>query len=92
MIEKALGIFGIYQCKDYSVLLPNNMLLSYLKHIILYTILHIVFNMERKLREINGSYILTIPKQVCDLYNFKPNDRFSIEPIGNSELRLRKIL
>jgi len=47
--------------------------------------------MERKLREINGSYIITIPKQVCDLYDFKPNDMFSIEPIGNNELRLRKI-
>ena len=52
---------------------------------------HLVFNMERKLREINGSYIITIPKQVCDLYGFKPNDKFSIEPIGIGELRLRKI-
>ena len=48
--------------------------------------------MERKLREINGSYIITIPKQVCDLYNFKPNDRFNIEPIVNNELRSRKVL
>jgi len=47
--------------------------------------------MERKLREINGSYIITIPKQVCDLYGFKTNDTFSIEPIGNNELRLRKL-
>ena len=46
--------------------------------------------MERKLREINGSYIITIPKQVCDLYNFKPNDKFSIEPIGINELKLKK--
>ena len=50
-----------------------------------------VFNMERKLRDISGSYVITIPKQVCDLYGFKPNDRFSIEPIGNNELRLRKL-
>ena len=50
-----------------------------------------VFCMERKLREISGSYVITIPKQVCDLYQFKPNDTFSIEPIGNNELRLRKI-
>ena len=49
------------------------------------------FNMKRKLRKVNGSYIITISKQVCDLYNFKPNDKFSIEPIGNNELRLRKI-
>ena len=38
--------------------------------------------MKRKLREINGSYVITIPKQVCDLYNFKPNVHFSIESIG----------
>jgi hypothetical protein len=47
--------------------------------------------MERKLREINGSYVLKIPKQVCDLYDFKPDDKFKIEPIGNNELRIRKI-
>ena len=47
--------------------------------------------MKRKLSEINGSYIITIPKQVCDLYNFKPNDKFNIEPVGNNELRLRKL-
>ena len=47
--------------------------------------------MECKLREINGSYVITIPKQACDLYNFKPNDKFSLEHIGNNELRLRKI-
>ena len=47
--------------------------------------------MKHKLREINGRYVITIPKQVCDLYNFKTNDKFSIEPIGNNELSLRKI-
>jgi bifunctional DNA-binding transcriptional regulator/antitoxin component of YhaV-PrlF toxin-antitoxin module len=47
--------------------------------------------MERKLREINGSYIITIPKQVCDLYGFKPNAKFSILPIGNGEIRLKKV-
>ena len=50
-----------------------------------------VFNMERKLREINGSYVITIPKQVCDLYKFNPGDRISIGPIGINELRLRKV-
>jgi len=47
--------------------------------------------MERKLREISGSYVITIPKQVCDLYGFKSGDKFSIEPIGLGELRLRKL-
>lgn len=47
--------------------------------------------MERKLREINGSYIITFPKQVCELYNFKPGDSFKLEPIGAKELRIRKI-
>ena len=49
------------------------------------------FYMERKLREINGSLVITIPKQVCDLYNFRKNDILNIEPIGVGELRLRKI-
>ena len=56
-----------------------------------YYIFYLCFNMDRKLREINGSYVITIPKQVCDLYSFKPNDKFSIEPIGNNELRLKKL-
>ena len=51
-----------------------------------------VYYMERKLRYINGSLVLTIPKQVCDLYNFHAGDKMSIEPIGNNELRLRKIV
>lgn len=47
--------------------------------------------MERKLREINGSLVVTIPKQVCDLFGFQNGDKMSIEPIGVGELRLRKI-
>lgn len=45
--------------------------------------------MERKLREINGSLVITTPKQVCDLYNLRKNDSMSIESIGIGELRLR---
>ena len=52
---------------------------------------HMVFHMERKLREISGSLVITIPKQVCDLYKFNPGDKISIEPIGVGELMLRKI-
>ncbi len=48
-------------------------------------------HMDRKLREISGSFVITIPKQVCDLYRFKAGDKLSIEPIGVGELRLRKI-
>ena len=47
--------------------------------------------MERKLREIHGSLVIILPKQVCDLYNFQPGDKISIEPIGIGELRLRKV-
>lgn len=54
-------------------------------------VFHIVFHMERKLREISGSLVVTIPKQVCDLYGFRNGDMLSIEPIGVGELRLRKI-
>jgi bifunctional DNA-binding transcriptional regulator/antitoxin component of YhaV-PrlF toxin-antitoxin module len=47
--------------------------------------------MERKLREINGSLVVTIPKQICDIYNMKNGDMLSIESIGYGELRLKKI-
>ena len=50
-----------------------------------------IFNMERKLREISGSFVVTIPKQVCELYGFKEGDYLSIETIGIGELRLRKL-
>ena len=50
-----------------------------------------VFHMERKLREIQGSLVLTLPKHVCDFYNFRAGDKISIEPFGVGELRLRKI-
>ena len=49
-----------------------------------------VLLMERKLRKVQGSFVLTIPKQICDLYGFKNGDKLSIEPIGIGELRLRK--
>ena len=54
-------------------------------------ILHMAFHMERKLREIHGSLVITLPKQVCDLYNFHAGDKINIEPFGIGELRLRKI-
>lgn len=47
--------------------------------------------MQRKLRIISGSLIVTIPRQVCDLYGFKDGDMIEILPIGANELRLRKI-
>ena len=46
--------------------------------------------MERKLREINGSLVVTIPKQSCDLYKMQNGDMLEIEPIGFGELKLRK--
>jgi hypothetical protein len=46
--------------------------------------------MERKLRMISGSLVVTIPKQVCDLYGFRDGDVMEILPIGANELRLRK--
>lgn len=50
-----------------------------------------VLYMGHKLREMGGSLIITIPKQLCDLYNFKDGDMLSIEPIGISELKLKKL-
>jgi len=35
--------------------------------------------MERKLREIGGSIVITLPKQVRDINNFKPGDNLTIE-------------
>jgi bifunctional DNA-binding transcriptional regulator/antitoxin component of YhaV-PrlF toxin-antitoxin module len=46
--------------------------------------------MERKLCEINGSLVVTIPKQICDLYKMKNGDILEIEPIGIGELKIRK--
>ena len=46
--------------------------------------------MERKLRQISGSLVVTIPKQVCELYNFRDGDTMQIEPIGVGELRIKK--
>ena len=44
-------------------------------------VFYIEIHMKQKLHEINGSYILTIPKQICDLYNMKPGDNIRLEPI-----------
>ena len=38
------------------------------------TDLHMVLYMERKLREIGGSIVITLPKHVRDINNFKPGD------------------
>ena len=51
-----------------------------------------VFNMKRRIREIGGSYVITIPKHVCYLYSFKPGDLIDIQPIGMGELKLTKNL
>lgn len=47
--------------------------------------------MQRKLRIISGSLIVTVLRLVYDLYGFKDGDLIEILPIGASELRLRKI-
>jgi hypothetical protein len=39
---------------------------------------------------ISGSLVVTIPKQVCDLYGFRDGDMMEILPIGANELRVRK--
>lgn len=47
--------------------------------------------MQYRLRMISKSLIVTIPKQVCDLYGFKDSDIIKILPIVANLLRLRKI-
>ena len=50
-----------------------------------------VLNMlKRKLRKVADSLVISIPKQVCDMNNFKDGNYFSIETIGINELRLKK--
>lgn len=47
--------------------------------------------MQRKLRNVSGCLVLTIPKQIADLYKFKAGDSIEIEPIGINELKIKKI-
>jgi len=66
--------------------------LSFLtNHMVLYMKNHMYINMKRKLRLIGGCLILTIPKQIADLYKFKAGDEIEIEPIGINELKIKKI-
>ena len=62
-----------------------------IKVIYLHMNLHMFLFMKRKLREIGGSLVITIPKQVCDLYKFNSGDEFELEPIGIGELKLKKV-
>ena len=41
--------------------------------------------MEHVLREIEVHIVITIPKQLCDLYNFHPRDYLLIEQIDIDE-------
>ena len=61
-----------------------------IKHIYIHIFIYMVFYMDRKLHNINGSLVITLPKQICDLYNFQPGDNINIETIGYGELRLKK--
>ena len=47
--------------------------------------------MYRKLKDINGSLVITIPRQVVDLYGFKAGDQLTIGSIGMNELYLKKV-
>ena len=58
--------------------------------IFIYIILHMVKDMERKLRMISGSLVVTIPSQIANLYGMEAGDIVTIEQGGPGELRLRK--
>jgi len=47
--------------------------------------------LKRKLRNVGDSLVISIPKQLCAVYNFAEGDYFIIEPIGISELKLKKV-
>ncbi len=49
-----------------------------------------VKDMERKLRMISGSLVVTIPSQIAELYSMAAGDIVTIEQGGPGELRLKK--
>jgi len=46
--------------------------------------------MERKLREIHGSLVVAIPKQIADLYGFRKGDTLEFSLLGVRELKVTK--
>ena len=51
---------------------------------------HMDSHMKRKIRNVAGCLVITIPHQVCELLKFKDGDDMEIEQSGMMELRLRK--
>ena len=47
--------------------------------------------LTRKLRTVGDSYVITIPKSVCEHYNFEIGDDFTIEPLGINRISLTKV-
>ena len=58
--------------------------------IFIHIILHMDKDMERKLRMISGSLVVTIPSQIAELYGMEAGDIVTIEQGGPGELRLKK--
>ena len=50
-----------------------------------------VLDMERKLRMISGSLVVTIPSQIAELYGMVAGDIVTIDQGGPGELRFRKL-
>jgi antitoxin component of MazEF toxin-antitoxin module len=48
-------------------------------------------NKYRSLRKLGGSFALTIPKHIVEFYNFKEGDQFNFYPLGNKEIKIKKI-
>lgn len=46
--------------------------------------------MNRRLRKVNESFVLTIPKHLCQLYDFHVNDIFDIKPSENGSLLITR--
>ena len=47
--------------------------------------------MNRKLRKIANCLVVTIPKQICDLYKMKAGDEIEIETDGFAKLKLKDV-
>lgn len=46
--------------------------------------------LKRRIREIGGSLVVSLPKQVCRMFRLQAGDEVEIEITGVGEFRIRK--
>jgi hypothetical protein len=62
-------------------------------YIFSYIFSHIRAHMGKqvKLRRVGGSLVLTLPRAIAEYLGFAEGDYLELEPIGPSEIRVRKV-